>query len=632
MRCVKQYVVVMIVTAILSMGTNAIAHDWQPADPDLIPEGRQLMEYLLKGRNGRIISGCQRSGPGSGPFEAWQHASGREPALKGFNIAGFHPTGSDVYHNVLKNTVSDTKFWWHEKGGIAAMLYHWTWPLPDGRVSFMKKDHVPPLDIGKMVTPGTEEYKMFHQELRYTADYLEQLAEARVPLLFRPFHEIDGGWFWWTDSETPEHTAALWRQMFLYLVKERGIHNLIWDFAMAHVTWGPHRSRLQKEQGRTPTIDEEAEYRRRFYPGDDYVDMVSISVYSNSQFYDWGWGEPMKENYAKAYELLEKIAPGKPHAVAESPNLLNPAVSEKGGPAWVYDMSWYGRDREWMHSALNHKHFIALDDLPVLHGGNVMPNVRIVRPADGAAIEADTIELAGFASDRNGNLKQVTIYAISEPLGGGPWLDWQTRGYDNVVKQVKERGIRLGDARIDAQGGWTFTWQKIPAGYHQLVALALDADSALGHSNVVCVTVGIENLALGRPVIASSRDQWGGPPEDAVDGDPWTSWWADRHQREQPQWLQVDLGADRTVGAVSVMFGVPHSQDYRAEVSTDGENWREVGRATHSGYQPHGVADVLRFAPVRARYVRLWLTKPAVDWMTYAVSHFGVYQTLPKQE
>jgi mannan endo-1,4-beta-mannosidase len=632
MMNMTQCFLVMVVPIILSAATDVAARAWEPADPDLIPESRRLMEYLLEGRNGRIVSGCQRSGPGSGPFEAWQHASGREPALKGFNIAGFHPKGSDTYHNVLKNTVGDTKFWWHEKGGIPAMLFHWTWPLPNGRTSFMKNAHDPPPALGKMVTPGTEEHKMFHEQLRYTADYLEQLAEARVPLLFRPFHEIDGGWFWWTDPETPEHTAALWRQMFHYLVNERGIHNLIWDFAPAHVTWGPHRSRIQKEHGRTPTIEEEAEYRRRFYPGDDYVDLVSISVYGSSQFYEWGWGEPVKENYAGAYELLKKIAPNKPRAVAESPNLLNPTIAKQEGPAWMYDMSWYGRDRDWMHSALNHKHFIALDDLPPLHDGNVMPSVRIAQPTDNSAIEGDTVELAGFASDRNGNLERVTVYALSEPLGGGPWLDWQTRAYDNVVKQVKERGTRLGEAQIDAQGRWTYTWQNVPAGYHQLAALAEDADGAVAHSNLVRVTVRIENLALGRPASASSRDKSGGPAENAVDGDPWTSWWADRQQREEPQWLQVDLGAERTVGAVSAMYWVPHARDYRVQVSNDGENWREVGRAEHSGYQAHGVADVIRFDPVRARYVRLWLTQPAADWMTYIVHRFAVYESLSKQE
>jgi len=51
-------------------------------------------------------------------------------------------------------------------------------------------------------------------DLRQHADYLGQFAKARVPVLWRPLHEIEGGWFWWSDTKTPENTAKLWRMMF----------------------------------------------------------------------------------------------------------------------------------------------------------------------------------------------------------------------------------------------------------------------------------------------------------------------------------------------------------------------------------------------------------------------------------
>jgi mannan endo-1,4-beta-mannosidase len=524
----------------LAFGATASA--LEPADPDLIPEGRRLLEYLVEGRGGRIVSGCAATGPGSGPFAAWLHASGREPALQSFNIAGFHPVDSDIYRNVQKGVVNQTRFWGRDKGGIVAMLYHWTWENPDGSVSFMKGKLDPVPDLSKMVTPGTKEYEQFHRDLSHTADYLEQLAEARVPLLFRPFHEIDGGWFWWTDPEKPENTAALWRQMFDYLVKKRGIHNLIWDFAPAHVTWGPHRTRIQKEHERQPTIEEEAEYRRRFYPGDEYVDLVGISGYASRGNYEWGWGGPMEENYANAYKLLQAIAPGKPLSLAESPNLLNAAIAKRRGPAWVYDMSWYGGDPDWMDFTLNHDHLLSLDELPDLHNSNVTPNVRVTWPTDGLALGKGPIQMAGFASDRNGNLKSVSVYAFSEPLGGGAWRYWHESSDRDVIEQVEKHGTLLGEASIGANGRWTFTAEDMLAGYHQFVALARDTEGAVAHSNVARTTVGTENLAFGRPVSASSRDKHGGPPEDAVDGDPWTAWWADREEREEPQWLQVDLG------------------------------------------------------------------------------------------
>lgn len=148
------------------------------------------------------------------------------------------------------------------------------------------------------------------------------------------------------------------------------------------------------------------------------------------------------------------------------------------------------------------------------------------------------------------------------------------------------------------------------------------------------MTIAAENLASGRPASASSKDKWGGPAENAVDGDPWTSWWADRKEREEPQWLQVDLGAPRTVGAVGTLWWKVYPQDYRVQVSNDGENWKEVARAENRGYSPRGVSDVLRFAPVGARYVRLLCTNPdpTQQWMTYALFHFAVYESLPEQQ
>lgn len=63
-------------------------------------------------------------------------------------------------------------------------------------------------------TPGSKEHETVMQDLRQHADYLDQLAKVRGPVLWRPRHEIEGGWFWWSDTKTPEKTAKLWRMMF----------------------------------------------------------------------------------------------------------------------------------------------------------------------------------------------------------------------------------------------------------------------------------------------------------------------------------------------------------------------------------------------------------------------------------
>ncbi len=619
---VNRSIVTICAALLIGSGIGPGASALEPTDPDLIPEARRLLEYLRSIEGEGIIAGKQSSGGGTGAFEVVLHMTGREPALLGSDIAGFHPEGSDIYHQVMKGHVANVKFWWQEKGGIVNLLYHWGNPMhPRGAAWKNRPEGSTPPDIGKMVTPGTEEYKAFHEKLSYTADYLEELAEARVPLLFAPLHEIDGGWFWWTDVEKPENTAALYRQVSDYLVNERGIHNLIWVYHAAHSC-----NRMQGQRGwdtegvSEQQFEEEIAFRRRYYPGDEYVDVVSLSTYGNRQL---GWGHGWEDARARAYELMKGVAPGKPLAMNETPEPIHPLMAQQQNLAWLWSRVWFGAPLDWMRYTFNHPYMVTLDELPLLHDGNVMPNVRVEWPGDGQAIGQGEIYLSGMASDRNGNLEGVSVYVLH-----GPWLDWSERTYDQVMGEVKERGVLLGKARIGAGGRWTFTWADAPAGYHQLVALARDTDGAVAHSNVVRITVGLNDLARGREVTASTTSPWGGPPEAAVDGNPYSMWWAD-HREEDPQWLMVDLGAEKTVGAACVTWWKAYAKNYTVQVSGDGENWREVARIEGRD-KPMGDSDVVRFDPAQARYVRLHFTERSVTWQAYCVYRFAVYEEVPE--
>lgn len=604
--------------------SSGVAWAFEPVNPNLTPEARRLLEYLhsIEGRG--IVAGMQRTGPGQGPFPAVLHKTGREPALYGQDIAGFHPKGSDTYHQVLKGVVAQCRYWWLEKGGIVQLLFHWGNPMhPQGSAWKGRPEGSEPPDIGRMVTPGTQEYEAFRKSLSYTADYLKQLAEARVPVLFAPLHEIDGGWFWWTDVENPENTAALYRQVYRYLVDERGLNNIIWVYHAAH-SCNRMQGRRGWKAGRATReqFEEETAFRGRYYPGDQYVDVASLSAYGNPQL---GWNRGWEDARQSAYQLMREIAPNKPLAINEEPEPLHPLIAREEGVKWLWARAWYSSaSPDWLRYTFNHEHMITLDELPLLHDGNVMPNARIDWPTDGLELERGELYISGMATDRNGNLASVTIHARS-----GPWMDWCERG-DDAVKAAFERSERLGEARLGAGGRWTFTWKNPPAGHYQLVAFARDADGALATSNVVRVTVGLTDLARGKPATASSTSPHGGPLEAAVDGNPWTMWWADNREND-PQWLQVDLGSVRNISAVSVLWWKAYAADYTVHVSEDGENWREVARV-EGRHQYFGDSDLLPFDSVEARYIRLNLTKRAVTWQSYCVYRFAVYEKLPKQE
>ncbi|HEY0867058.1 MAG TPA: glycosyl hydrolase [Fimbriimonas sp.] len=318
----------------------------KPADPNLTPEAREVLRYLRSIYGKKSIWGqATNTGLGIGEYPnivAAHKASGKFPAMVGIDLYGWNPPHwGENYRAVLQAYIDDTIKWWRVRKGLVTMHYHWGNPMrPDGTAWEGQTGKV---DVGKMVTPGTAENKAAMEDLRKTADYMQQLADARVPVLFRPLHEIDGGWFWWTDREKPENTAALWRMMFNYLVKDRKLHNLIWVYSAG----------VQKDP---------AEYRKRFYPGAQYVDIAGVDIYSEHANQDY-----TKDAYRNYYEVMKTVAPGKMLALTECNAVPNPEVMRKEGPVWLWCLTWFEPNKdnppEWVKRVANDPLMITLDKL-----------------------------------------------------------------------------------------------------------------------------------------------------------------------------------------------------------------------------------------------------------------------------
>ena len=387
-----------------------------------------------------------------------------------------------------------------------------------------------------------------------------------MPVLWRPFHEIDGGWFWWTDPQTPENTAALWRLMFDYFVRERKLHNLIWVYNAAHV------SHTRKPPA--TDFEEDATHRQRYYPGAEYVDIASIDTYANPQL---GWGACHEDARRRAYELMQRVAPGKMLAIAEDSALLNPDVAQKDGPAWLYCSAWWtgGKSNppDWMRKTFNHEHLLTLDELPLLTEGNVMPNVRISEPADGFELHGP--DGAWPVSDRATRPDRRSPEAWRPDGRRRRGRSPAERGMGRSTLRIRLRSQRESEERHHPRLGRALE-ELVPAerrrrdrglsaNQRRSVRRACagrpldlhlerrtgrnpqrggpgrDADNAVACSNVVRVTAGLENLSRGGKATASTTSQHGDPADAAVDGDPNTMWWSD-HDKPDPQWLMVDLG------------------------------------------------------------------------------------------
>ncbi|MDE6541908.1 MAG: glycoside hydrolase family 26 protein [Muribaculaceae bacterium] len=144
-----------------------------------------------------------------------------------------------------------------ERGGINAISWH-----PRNPVSGGDSWDVSAAPVADAVTDGTAVNDTLRAWIGRAADFVASLTDAggrRIPVLFRPWHEHTGSWFWWgKDHCTPEQYKALWR-LTREVFDARGVDNVVWVYS-------PDR------------IAAAEEYTER-YPGDEYVDILGADAY-----------------------------------------------------------------------------------------------------------------------------------------------------------------------------------------------------------------------------------------------------------------------------------------------------------------------------------------------------------------
>jgi len=351
MRTLTRMVLIMLV---LLLGA-AIARAAEPVNPNLIPEARAVLAYLESVYGKKTVGGIS----GAANAESVLKVCGKEPAIVSFDLSGWNsPPWGPSYNKVVQATLDQVKAW-HAKGGIVAMQCHWIHPgNPDGSAWIAvhgKKKASEPFDFNAALKAGTPQHEQLMRDLKGHADALQQLADARIPVLWRPLHEIEGGWFWWTDKEKPENTAALWRMMFDYFVKERKLNNLIWVYSSA----------LRCGKGAEGVTN--VEMRKRYYPGEKYVDIAGIDIYPSSYI---GIGTPQEDTYGKLFDVMKQVAPGKMIALAECEAIPDPDKMAKDGPKWLYCLPWWGEGKknpaEWIKKTYTHDIIVTRDELPDL--------------------------------------------------------------------------------------------------------------------------------------------------------------------------------------------------------------------------------------------------------------------------
>lgn len=205
---------------------------------------------------------------------------------------------------------------------------------PNKDYAFYKADTE--FDAANATVEGTWENKVFTEDLKNAAAYLKLLRDADIPVLWRPFHEAAGGWFWW--GKDAASFKSLWIAMFNYF-KTEGLDNLIWVWT---------------------TEGNDADW----YPGDQYVDIVGRDVYNKETADCVSEYTSIAENYGnKIVSLSECGTVG--------------LISEQwaSGARWSWFMPWYDgtnedgspvvhADEAWWKDAMSQEFVVSREDLP----------------------------------------------------------------------------------------------------------------------------------------------------------------------------------------------------------------------------------------------------------------------------
>ena len=280
---------------------------FEPVNKNASPEARFLLEYLYSKSGKKIISGHCASG---NDFNKWHEyvegLTGKSPAIWG---SGFNRYYKDGYADSVVNEAIKR----HKEGYVITLMWHTGKPQDNPPFDWKTSTQGEMRDAEwkELITPGTLLHKKWEARVDSIAIYLKKLKNAKVPVLWRPYHEMNGIWFWWGDKKGKEGYAKLWKMMYHRFVNYHHLDNLIW-------VWNANAPR---------DLEDDEAYDYKFYfPGVDYVDVLAADVYHNDY----------KQSH---HDDLLKLAKGKIIALGEIGEVPTPEILTQQ-PMWTWFMIW----------------------------------------------------------------------------------------------------------------------------------------------------------------------------------------------------------------------------------------------------------------------------------------------------
>ncbi|RYG27082.1 beta-mannosidase [bacterium] len=186
---------------------------------------------------------------------------GSHPAVIGVDFSGLSaqsPEALETIKSSLRKTIVDT----YNRGGVITVSWHMTNPVTGGNFNAGPN----PGRVVKELLPGGTHQEEFRRIMANAADLAKSCRGKDgklVPMIFRPWHEFDGDWFWWGRAHsTVDEFKSLYKLTVSELRDRNGVHSFIYAFSP------------------DCRFNTEAEFLER-YPGDEWVDMVGFDDYAD---------------------------------------------------------------------------------------------------------------------------------------------------------------------------------------------------------------------------------------------------------------------------------------------------------------------------------------------------------------
>ncbi len=291
------------------------------SNPNADNNAKKLYDYI-NDMYGEYMITCQQESTwmGSPDYEVdyIMSKTTKYPAMRGLDFM------NNDFDGVVERSIE-----WHEKGGIVTICWH---TGVNGSGYQESKDDNP--DFSKLLTEGTDEYNAMMKSWDEAAVALQKLRDAGVPVLWRPFHEFDGQWFWWGKGGA-ENFKKLWQMMYDRYTNDFGLTNLIWVLGYS------------------------GEVKDGWYPGDEYCDFIGSDTYDNS-------------THKRAWQKLSAMNTGKPLTFHECGKVPSYSSFAADGCLWSWFMIWHtdyiiANDVYNLYEIYNHEKVITLDEVPDLY-------------------------------------------------------------------------------------------------------------------------------------------------------------------------------------------------------------------------------------------------------------------------